>query len=181
MRHWLPAGMLSVLMLVCVPMAASAEPVGFFDWSADNQWFELLNTSALVDAGGNPFPALVDAQIELNGDPSLRFDLVGDPNDPSGSQSIISPTFGANTTVAFDLADISSVQLILGDALPAGVLTTSYFTLTEAGPIAASSWTGINDFAIVDYQPVPEPGTLVLLGSGFAAFVGTRRRYSRRA
>jgi len=180
MRHWLSAGVFSVLMLACVAVPASATPVAFFDWSVDNQWFELLNTSTFVDGVGNPFPALLNPQVELNGDPSLVFDLVGDPGDPSGSQSLISPGFSANTVANLDLATITSAELILGGALPAGVLTTSYFTATDAGIVAANSWTGINDFAVVDYQPVPEPGTLALLGSGFAAFFGARRRFSRR-
>jgi hypothetical protein len=181
MRHWLPPGLFFVLMLVGVAAPASATPVAFFDWSVDNQWFELLNTSTLVDGGGNPFPALLDPQIELNRDSSLLLDLVGDPSDPSGIQSVISPGFAANTVAGLDLATITSVQLIFGGALPPGVLTTSYFTLTDAGAVAATEWTGIDDFAVVDYQPVPEPGTLALFASGFAAFWGARRRSAKKA
>ena len=178
MRRWL-VGLLVVLTLACVAAPAAAAPitVGFFDWSVDNGWFELLNISPAADDLGQPFPALVDPRVQLNGDASLIFALVGDPSDPSGSQSVISPGFSANTVAALNLADITSAVLILGGAMPGGLLTTTYFTLTDAGDIVpAASWTGVNDFATVDYAPVPEPGSLALLCSGIAALCAARRK-----
>ena len=178
MRRWL-VGLLFVLTLACVAAPAAAAPitVGLFDWSVDNGWFELLNISPAADDLGQPFPALVNPRVQLNGDSNLIFALVGSPFDPSGSQSVISPGFSANTVAALNLADITSALLILGGAMPGGLLTTNYFTFTEAGDIVpAASWTGVNDFATVDYAPVPEPGSLALLCSGIAALCAARRK-----
>ena len=172
-------GLLAAGLVVCAAGSATADPVtvGFLDWNNDVAQFEFLNISPLLDEFANPFPLLINPRVELNGDPSQVFDLIGSPTDPSGLQSVISPGEFANTVASLNAADITSAVLLFDGAIPAGVLTTTYFN--GAGEIVAA-WGGIDDTAVVSYQAVPEPGTLALLSSGFAAFCGTRRRYSRR-
>ena len=172
MRSWL-AGSLGVLILMCVAAPAAAAPVtiGVFDYSPDNGWFELFDVSPLLDASGGLIPNLVDPQVELNGDPTMVYDLALD-----AAQTTLIPGTSATTT-PLDLAalNVTSAVLLLGGVTPAGVLTTTYFN-ADSIPIAA--WSGVTDFAIIEYTPapVPEPGTLALLSSGLVAFWGARRR-----
>src|SRR5581483_11005679 len=146
-------------LLVCGAGSATAEPVaiGFFDWNNDAALFEFSNLSTLVDDLANPFPVFVNPRVELNDDPTQVFDLLAPPTDPSGFQSRLSPGNVANTVPFLNVDEITSAVLLFDGAIPAGVLTTTYFN--GAGEIV-SAWGGIDDVAVVSYQQVPEPGTL---------------------
>ena len=141
---------------------------------------------AVLDSTTSPFSgrfALPPGNnwLDSNDSPEMRYDVapgyraVGffltDPNDNFGRLTI---TGLDGTSAAFSLGDIFGTSL--GDG------RVSYLTVSDPNGIAtltflantAGDGYGIDRVSVGD--PVPEPGTLLLLGSGISALALRRRR-----
>ena len=66
------------------------------------------------------------------------------------------------------------------NSLRNGYLTAYYAdgSSASASLIGNAGWRGAHDYDLIaDGAPIPEPGTLLLLGTGFAGFIGLRKKF----
>ena len=111
--------------------------------------------------------------VALEGGTS-QVESLGDlgPGDLSGSLSpdtinVTSATFTATLNQTSFLLSDGSTFVALSPALSATILPSS-------GPFLSAG-----DFAVLDVAPIPEPGTLVLMGSGLAGLWAWSRRKAK--
>jgi hypothetical protein len=119
-------------------------------------------------------------------DPAQEFGFQDGANrdtaDFTGTQLIVTDqvfTGAANWIMRFTSAGFAGARLTeLVDSFPSGGVTA-----TVVGNVITLTWAGTNapgSFrAVYDVAAVPEPGTMLLVGSGLAAALRARRRARR--
>lgn len=159
--------------------------------SASNGWGSLVvapesgNTIDLGGSGGNPFGQLQSVGIALTGGDTytLSFDLVGSQRGLTTSTEVTLGTAG-------DLNSLYDTSFTLASNGAAG--TDGLVTFTFVAPSTETVYLGFTDTSDSDTanigslldnvsiasstSPVPEPSSLLMLGSGLVAFAGWSRR-----
>ena len=146
---------------------------------SNDGWADLA-TSAPNVYGTSDFLPLNDGSF-LPGSITAVF---GTPVTSVGLDVINGYPDGANVTLtAFDAGHAVLGSIVVGlDAfsLPGAVgsVSLSGLGLIYSIEVTSDQDTGSIDFAIdtVEFEPIPEPGTLVLIGTGLATMLARRRR-----
>ena len=143
------------------------------------------NAIDLGGSGGNPFGQLQSGGIALTGGDTytLSFDLVGSQRGLTTSTLVTLGTAG-------DLNSLYDTSFTLGSSDEAG--TGGLVTFTFVAPSTETVYLGFTDTSDPDTanigslldnvsitssaSPIPEPSSLLMLGSGLMAFAGWSRR-----
>ena len=121
-----------------------------------------------IDEPGYLFGDIYDHVFDryVYADPGLD----NDNNVPQGWEDDVSMALGWDFPLA--ALDVATIELILEDTAP-----TSGFYLSHTDPDSAET---IYFSSTLDIQLIPEPGTMILLGTGLAGLAGLRRRKSKK-
>ncbi len=157
------------LLLLAVPvLRADSLDVTFSPASAT----AVAGTTTVIDVYGTITNPITNTQtLYLNGD-----SLIVDPTTATYTDFFLS------TPVSLDPGQSSGLielfQIVFGPTIAPGDYVSNY-TLEGGTPTDPSGLDTISNTASFDVTvPTPEPGTLLLLGSGLAFLVGRRRRAS---
>jgi hypothetical protein len=146
-------------------------------WATLNEFgFNLLGTSNMYSFSNFNLPyARTAGALDDSGNTKFRLTL----NDPSGfitdANNIYSLSFSLTKTSAFTFADFMSAPTSCSSfaALGCNQLAASLQTL---GPWAGQEGVAIGNYGPASTNPVPEPASMVLIGSGAAVAALARRR-----
>jgi hypothetical protein len=128
-----------------------------------------LGTFDVVSTPGFTFPERGNRNL-----PNLHFGLVFEHTSPTPAIGRIGWTFGPGGSLALPiLRGISTVGLPL-DVNPPNVGYSAFVYTVRPFPFGIPA-NGSLDLA-ANVGVVPEPGTMLLVGSGIAALIGARRR-----
>lgn len=188
MKHFLlsAAALLLCGMFLLLPSSAFADSIDLTDFylegdgivSADSARLEIIDPgwdySLLVNdpMWGDPGIGVSATAETLSFSYSFNEDAAGDTDfyvrlfDGINGDLIADylVTDSADGDVSFDLATLLTGQTLLG----------MDFTLTEYNFGTTGSWVEISDLEI--YDPIPEPGTIMLFGMGLIALIGRTRK-----
>jgi len=146
-------------------------------WATLNEFgFNLLGTSAMYSFSNFNLPyARTTGALDESGNTNFRLTL----NDPSGfitdANNIYSLSFSLTKTSNFTIEDFTSAPTSCSSfaALGCNQLAASLQTL---GPWGSQEGVAIGNYTVSSANPVPEPASMVLLGSGAVAAALRRRR-----
>ena len=113
---------------------------------------------------------------------SLSVDVLALPDEAGAPGSVLLLAFAGADLIGFDLSDPAAI----GDSgLPEDTLSVAGLGITRALLCAPGTGGAVSCLAPgvpttvwidqLDFQPIPEPGTLTLTGLALAAFVASRR------
>ena len=166
---------LGFAVFVCLSASrADAVPIGVFSWAGDDLFGPLFTVENFSDDAGQslglPGGAFSDVFVDLVfGDGtaplSLMLASIVEPGDETIDPGEIAQNFALPTSF-----DIGSAALRL--ALP----FEGTIGLIDAGGTPIESLTQANSAALIDFTPVPEPSTLLLVGVGLASARLMRRK-----
>lgn len=139
----------------------------------DNYGIPGLTTSSILTANGNEFYTLTPGGAVR----SLGFDIY--TIDDAGSESSV----GAANPVIVTVMTVGGPTVL---NLPAPVGNFGFLGIISDDPILSMTWqadlggirnTGIDNIRVAE-EAIPEPGTMLLLGSGLLGLAARRRRHS---
>jgi hypothetical protein len=162
-------GRLGFAFLVCClgTTRADASPIGIFTWTGDDLFgplFTVENFSAdISESLGSPSASFSSIFVDLvfaDGTPasSLLLASIGDPGDTTIDPGEVAQNFALPLSFA-----IESASLRLAFPLDGTI------ALLDANGAPLTSLTAINSGATIDFTPpapIPEPATMLLVGSG---------------
>ena len=130
-----------------------------------------LGTFDIVSTPGFTFPERGNRNL-----PVLHFGLVFEHTSPTPAVGRIGWTFGPGGRPELPiLTGISSVALPL-DVNPLDIGYSAFVYTVRPFPFSLPGQGSMN--LVADVGVVPEPGTMLLVGSGIAGLIGARRRHS---
>jgi hypothetical protein len=84
---------------------------------------------------------------------------------------------GTLVEIVFNAAGVAAINGALGGLFAVGGAVTTIDANLDLDDEFVFGYTDIEDTRVLDLEPVPEPGTLLLLGSGLAALRLRKRRW----